>query len=51
MSDFWKRFCKIIGMDRRLSTAYYLQTDGLTERMNLMIEAYLRAFVEWEQKD
>ena len=30
---------------------YYLQIDGLTEKINSMIEAYLKTFVEWEQKD
>ena len=28
--------------------AYYLQTDKLIERMNLIVEAYFRAFMEWE---
>ena len=45
VSDFWKRFCEILKMDRRLSTAYHPQTDGSTERMNSTIEVYLRAFI------
>ena len=51
ISDFWKRFCEILKIDRRLSTAYHPQTDGSTKRMNSTIEAYLRAFVNWNQKN
>ena len=46
MSDFWKRFYKIIDMDRRLLTVYYPQTDRLIEKINLIIKAYLRIFVK-----
>jgi hypothetical protein len=36
---------------RRLSTAYYPQTNGLTERMNAVVEAYLQAYINWNQTD
>ena len=32
-------------------TAYHLETDGLTERRNQEVQAYLRAFVAYNQKD
>ena len=38
-------------MDRKLLTAYYLQTDGLTEKINLIIKIYLKTFVKQKQKD
>jgi transposase InsO family protein len=34
ISRFWKEFCRIIGVEIRLSTADHPQTDGQTEIMN-----------------
>jgi hypothetical protein len=51
VSGLWKRLCEILGIQRRLSTALHPQTDGSTERMNAVIEAYLRAYVQWDQKN
>jgi hypothetical protein len=36
--DLWRHFCKLLGVEQRLSTAYHPQTDGATERMNQEIE-------------
>ena len=38
-------------MNRRLSTAYYPQTDRSIEKINSTIKAYLRAFIDWDQKN
>ena len=51
VSGLWKRLCEILGIQRRLSTAFHPQTDGSTERMNAVVEAYLRAYVQWDQKN
>jgi len=50
-SETWKEFLRLSGIRPRMSTAFHLQTDGQTERLNQMIEAYLRAFVSKEQDD
>ena len=48
-SKFWSSLCYFLSIKRRLSTAFHPQTDGQTERQNSTMEAYLRAFVNYEQ--
>ena len=48
-SKFWSSLSYFLGIKRRLFTAFHPQTNGQTERQNSTIEAYLRAFVNWEQ--
>ena len=50
-SKFWSSLCYFLGIKRRLFTAFHLQTDGQTERQISTMEAYLRAFVNFEQND
>ena len=40
-SRFMEDFTKILGTKRKLSTAYYPQTDGQTERINQEIGTFL----------
>jgi len=40
-----------LGIKRSISTAFHPQTDGQTEQMNQVIEAYLRAYCNFEQND
>ena len=40
-SKFWSLLCYFLGIKRRLSTAFYPQTDGQTDRHNSTMEAYL----------
>jgi len=51
VSHFWTILTKMMGIKRRLSTAWHPQTDGSTERMNSTVEAYLRAYISWNQED
>ena len=50
-SKFWSLLCYFFGIKRRLFTTFHPQTNGQTERQNSIIEAYLRAFVNFEQND
>ena len=40
-SKFWSSLCYFLNIKRKLSTAFYPQTDGQTERQNSTMEAYL----------
>ena len=50
-SKFWSLLYYFLSIKRKLSTVFYLQTDGHTKRQNNTIEAYLWAFVNFEQND
>ena len=50
-SAIWQVFIAILGIWPRMSTAFHPQTDGQTERLNQVIEAYLRPFLSQEQDD
>ena len=43
--------CKILGIERRLSTAYHPQIDGATERMNQTVETFLRTYIDFDQRN
>ena len=43
--------CYFLGIKKKLSTAFHPQTDSQTERQNSTMEAYLKAFVNWEQNN
>ena len=50
-SKFWSLLCYFLGIKQKLSTAFHPQTDGQTERQNSTMEAYLQAFVNFEQNN
>lgn len=45
----WKRVCELIGITRRLSTAYHPETDGSTERVNQELEHFVRVYTTYSQ--
>ena len=50
-STTWQVFLSILGIRPRMSTSFYPQTDGQTERTNQMIQAYLRSYVNQVMSD
>jgi hypothetical protein len=50
LNAFWKQPSKDLRMNLSFSTAYQPQSDGQIERINEIIEAYLRAFINYTQK-
>lgn len=50
-SRFWRYVTAKLGIDLRLSTAFHPQTDGQTERVNQVLEQYLRFFSDENQDD
>ena len=50
-TEMMKKLNKMLGIEMKLSTSYYPQTDGQTERMNQELEQHLQFFVDYRQKD
>ena len=50
-SRFWKSLARLLRIDQTFSTAYHPQTDGQTERVNQVLEQYLRVFSNYKQSD
>ncbi|PKI67971.1 hypothetical protein CRG98_011567 [Punica granatum] len=51
MGRFWTELFKLLGMSLNFSTSLYPQTDGLMERVNALLELYLRHYVSTTRKD
>ena len=45
-----KELNSMLGIDTKLLTAYHLQIDGKTERINQKLEQYLRMFINHRQE-
>jgi RNase H-like domain found in reverse transcriptase/Reverse transcriptase (RNA-dependent DNA polymerase)/Integrase zinc binding domain/Integrase core domain/Chromo (CHRromatin Organisation MOdifier) domain len=48
-SRFWKTLVAHLGVTPNMSTSFHPQSDGQTERVNQVLEGYLRAFVDYQQ--
>ena len=51
VADFWLALCKHLKIEAKLSTPHHPETDGQTERLNAVLEQYLRTFVNYLQDD
>ncbi len=51
VSSFWSSLMKLLGVTLKMSSAMHPQTDGLTERLNRIIEELLRHYVSFYQDD
>ena len=51
VSEIWSYVCRSAKIERHLSTAWHPQTDGQTERMNAVVEDYLRKHCNYFQND
>ncbi|KAH0358938.1 hypothetical protein KCU65_g10168, partial [Aureobasidium melanogenum] len=51
ISAFWGHLNKLLNTRANLSTAWHPESDGQTERMNAILEQYLRAYVSYLQDD
>ncbi|OBS16093.1 hypothetical protein FPOA_27763 [Fusarium poae] len=51
VAEFWQKLTKQLSISSLLSTAYHPETDGQTERLNAVLEQYLRAYVSYLQDD
>jgi len=50
-SKVWNAICKALNISVKLSSPYHHQTNGLTERVNSVVEQYLRCFANYKGSD
>lgn len=51
VSKLWNGVCTALHIKSNLSTAYHPETDGQTERINQILEQYLRIYTNYQQDD
>jgi len=50
MAEIMQELNQMLGIESKLSTAFYPQTDRQTERVNQELEQYLRMFINHRQE-
>jgi len=50
-SKFWRALWKRMGSELKMNTSFRPQTDGQTERVNLVIQQFLSNYVATNQQD
>ena len=48
-SGFSRALCKLVGITQNLLASFHPQTDGQTERVNAILEQYLRGYINYQQ--
>jgi hypothetical protein len=51
VSEFWRELSARLSITLKPSSAFHPETDGQTERVNAILEQYLRAFMNFHQDD
>jgi hypothetical protein len=51
MSVFWKSLFSLLGVKNNASSAFHPESDGQTERVNQVVEQYLRCFISYQQNN
>jgi hypothetical protein len=51
IARFTKSLAEMAGIRQKVSTSFHPQTDGQTERINQVLEQYLRAYCNYHQDD
>lgn len=51
VSEFWKHLSERLSIALKRSSSFHPESDGQTERINAMVEQYLRAFMNFHQND
>jgi hypothetical protein len=50
-STFWKRIMEAMGTSRNLRIGFHPESDGQMERINAILEQYLRAYCNYQQNN
>jgi len=49
VSSFTRALTNLLGIQQKVSMAFHPQTDGQTERVNAIVEQYLRGYCNYQQ--